>query len=348
MGDTALANTDDPRAADLALRARAGDTRAFDSLREHYRRRLRGFLRTRTLSPIGDEDLEDLEQQVWLAAYEALPGFDPEKGNFFTFLKNCIAQWKAKQWKADPRLTWLEDKEEHVQESLLCDEAANPETLMAVESLERARIEAFHLLCRLLFLCGGYPHQQLAFAFLKIIYAGGTKAQGSSATVVEQHGRTCLEPLSLEFLSRYQRISGLSPREMSRTADTLEPLHQRLALTLEEMMRRDQASLQQHARLSESSVGATTIEDYYSGHRQTPTAAISDWAYGVQKRIVSVLSGSKMDEDGEIPRHRAQTTACVRCKLRRLPPCADLEDPLAGAIPERGNSCVAATWLENL
>src|SRR4051794_30279212 len=81
------------------LRAQRGEQSAYDMLRRKYRPLVRGEVRKR-LHCVGADDLEDLEQNVWVAAWKALPGF---RGAclFSTWLaavsKNVVFEWIRKQ-----------------------------------------------------------------------------------------------------------------------------------------------------------------------------------------------------------------------------------------------------------
>jgi RNA polymerase sigma-70 factor (ECF subfamily) len=69
--------------ADLIRRAQADDENAFCSLAEHYARRiyLLAFHYCRNT-----QDAEDLSQEVWLKAYQALAGFRADS-SFYTWLR---------------------------------------------------------------------------------------------------------------------------------------------------------------------------------------------------------------------------------------------------------------------
>src|SRR5438105_4443653 len=80
-------------------RAQRGEQSAYDTLRRKYRALVRGEIRKR-LHGIGSDDLEDLEQSVWIATWKALPGF---RGAclFSTWLaaisKNVVFEWLRKK-----------------------------------------------------------------------------------------------------------------------------------------------------------------------------------------------------------------------------------------------------------
>ena len=59
---------------DLCCRARQGNVEAYAQLRQEHRERVRAALRKRC-PEVGHADLEDLDQQVWIAVWTALPRY---------------------------------------------------------------------------------------------------------------------------------------------------------------------------------------------------------------------------------------------------------------------------------
>jgi RNA polymerase sigma-70 factor (ECF subfamily) len=76
--------------AELVARARAGDAEAFCTLVERHQAAVRGHL-ARFLH--GNEEIWDLAQESFLAAYESLGQFDPER-EFLAWVRG-IARYKA-------------------------------------------------------------------------------------------------------------------------------------------------------------------------------------------------------------------------------------------------------------
>lgn len=316
-----------------ALKAAHGDDGAFDALRQHYRSSLRGYIISHVLRPINGDDLDDLEQHIWLMVHNLIGEYDPEKGSFYTFVKNRVAKWEALHWNPSRKLTWLEDEEEDVRDALLMDAEGNPDYLLDIESLERVRLDAFHLLIKILFLCGGYPHQQMSFAFLKLIYGTGSKVQGSAAQVIDNHSDTMLCELAREFVVQYKQLSGLNDQEMLRCVESFVPFGKRLSLTVADLMSSDKTSKMQNQHIADVKVSRTALKDYYAEKSQKPTAAVSDWGYGVQKKIMSIIA----DVDA--------SKSCNRCKLRYTHPCNGQDEPLKDVFASDTESKTAREWL---
>lgn len=77
----------------LLARAQRGERTAFDGLVAHHMVPLRGFLRRR----LPNDAVEDVIQETFLAAWSALPGFEP-RVRFKTWLYR-IALYKAVDWQ---------------------------------------------------------------------------------------------------------------------------------------------------------------------------------------------------------------------------------------------------------
>jgi RNA polymerase sigma-70 factor (ECF subfamily) len=98
--------------AELIRLAQDGDTRAFCSLAQKYERRIFSLALhyCRNL-----HDAEDLSQEVWLKAYQAIAGFRGEAA-FYTWLRQIMINTflnhnrsKVRWWGNEPtRITWLE------------------------------------------------------------------------------------------------------------------------------------------------------------------------------------------------------------------------------------------------
>src|SRR5882724_9486180 len=86
---------------DTSLRhlAQPGCFEAYTQLQEVHRGLVRGELRKRSAG-LADSDIEDLEQEVWLAAWTALPRFRGDSA-FATWLvgitKNVFFAWLRRQ-----------------------------------------------------------------------------------------------------------------------------------------------------------------------------------------------------------------------------------------------------------
>ena len=112
-------------------------------------------------------DAEDMVQEIWAEAWERIHrgpnqgGYDPQKGRFYTWVV-YVARYKI--------LDWWRKRREHVglpedaDGQLPAGPFLPPDDRDA--STERLRLLVSCELFRLSFLCGGYPHEQLAFGWV--------------------------------------------------------------------------------------------------------------------------------------------------------------------------------------
>ena len=81
-GENAAAEQEGPSDDELVLKSQQGDMHAFDQLVERYHSKIYGLTYNMTSNR---EDAEDLTQEIFVKAYEALPRFKG-KSSFYTWL----------------------------------------------------------------------------------------------------------------------------------------------------------------------------------------------------------------------------------------------------------------------
>lgn len=327
--------------ARLVEKARGRNRKAFEQLVNAFQKPLVGFILTR--STASQSDAEDIAQDVWCEVWEQIHrpaeenGYDPTKGRFYTFLINYFAMPKIKDWQRDKirsheRTGMLEtDDRRGVREPAAPTQSSQPDVGLQVEEHFRLANAAFLELLRLTFLCGGYPHQQLAFAYSKLIYGQPSPRgiEGAAEKVHHEHGAVPLDTLTSTFWEAYASASRLTAELLQRINHYLDPVRFRLPLKVAELVQLDSASRTQFKRLLRKKVGQTRLRDYYAHHKGSFTAAIPDWSYKVEKRTREILglkkgaSQNKVVE--EVIQRRShgpiQPRGCNRCKLRHVPPC---------------------------
>ena len=321
----------------LLERVRNGEPKAFDELARQYQGALLGYVRARV--PASSLDPEDITQRVWVAVWKGLRqspedgGFDPTKGSFYSFVLGRYARFFVLRAREEGgkhrRESSIDELQERLGEAGELPDHSGTEPDSSLEAAERVRLrlQAFAEIFRIVFLCGGYPHQQLAFGFSKYLYGQyGDRAQ----RVHTRHGSTALEQLTDDFWKACQQVTEI-PGGMARgqLRDSLKPLEERLSLAIENLMALDKASLVHFAGLAGMTAEQTCLEDYYSQRKGGYTAAIPDWCYKVERRVREVLGLGEMMPESQILGHLDPTSgedpiregACSRCKLRRVPPC---------------------------
>ncbi|MBC7248054.1 MAG: hypothetical protein H5T73_09780 [Actinobacteria bacterium] len=330
----------------LIEEARAGNEGAWKRLRDAYAETLARYVKefVHAHFPVLlqvtdlDEFTGDVVQEVWeqfLLRLRRPPGergYDPSRiahpGSFLKWLREYFVVpkiWELgkKAAKAvppeslggDDELRWVVD-----------GETPTPEEVMMLARRVREELVASWWVLKLAFLCGGHPHQQLAFGFSKLIYGKESPrgVEGNPKKVDAEHGATPLRPLGEEFLSAYAAASQLGEEAVR---ECLGPLRERLPLTLDEIMALDRASSRRYAELLPSRAADTCLRDYYRLSRRGYTAAIPDWSYKLEKRVREVLGVFAESEAAASSRAR---DAYGRCKLRQLPPCAGKARCVAG------------------
>ncbi|GAG28384.1 unnamed protein product, partial [marine sediment metagenome] len=190
--------------------ARKGDGTAFAKLHSAFEGALIGFILGR-IHWIGVNEAVDIAQDVWIKVWKHMQDptpkrvYDPEF-SFYTFIikffaKNVIGDWKKKQ-KANKELSdALTQYQDALSSSSDDDDDAYRRFL--------GRLEMF----RLTFLCGGYPHEQLAFAFAKGIYGIETEKgeiRANCETAYERHANTPLRKLLRYYLKAYKSKSEIT------------------------------------------------------------------------------------------------------------------------------------------
>ena len=115
--------------------AQQGNAEAYTQLRQRHRERVRTELRKRCHA-LGQTDLEDLDQQVWIAVWAALPRYQGRSA-FSTWLvgltKNVLYTWL--RHKRSTELTLLRFQELSAVENCGVEESDPLNHLSAVESI---------------------------------------------------------------------------------------------------------------------------------------------------------------------------------------------------------------------
>jgi len=299
---------------------------------------LAGFISCRISGDFSNA--ENIAQNVWIDVtvnwYKnpSEGGFDPIKGTFFNYVINRFAKFHIRRYRTarsqQPVLKSLRENSENALQSLIeagSSESAE-ENLIRVSELDLVN-KVFLELFRITFLCGGYPHQQLAFAFSRHIY--GTKSprgiEGKPGKLESEFADTDLETLTHLYLRHYQRASDLPDKYFQLLKTHLQPLVLRSDTTLKELLRYSSRLLKQLGEYSECKTGKTSISMYISS-RGFKTS-VSDWCDKLERRIKTVLGLKKKGNPEDLLKEEVQSKSslnilpgsCSRCKLRHLNPC---------------------------
>ena len=326
----------------LAEEVRSGNHRAFERLFGDCRLRLRGYI----LSWPGMDEAKaaEVEQDVSTKAWAKLAvpvrsgGFDSTRASFLTWVKRYIARPAVLRALSPAgsgvpgKLVRIGAEEAALGSELPDGRARPPHELLIASADDRIRSGAYDWLFLCTFRCGGYPHQQLAFAFSKLVYGSSSHRaiEGSPERVDRMHGDTRLAALLEEFWLAYKRESHVFDAEiLCRWKGYLKPVRRRLAMTVGDLMRYYPATARQGlAPIRGARVGETCLSDYCASDQARRSAAISDWCDKVEKRVRRVLRIDPGVPGDELPdllgrracRERFEPDCGTRCKLRHACP----------------------------
>ncbi len=305
----------------LTEKARKGDKDAFNRLVEIFTLPLIGHI----LARIGGSrsDAEDIAQEVWLAAAGSIRlkpqegGFDIHKGGYYNYLINRYAKFKIRQWKQKQKRNreypFPADREfkglyPQIKDS---DESSSPDALLHFMEEREQKAKQYWELLRIVFLCGGLPHQQISFLYSKIIY--GRKSprgiEGNPKKVNERHGAESLNKLHEKFWKCFKAAAQIDESIIEGRRHYSDPLKKRLQLKVQTLVGNDSRLMKYLAKILNIQAAETNLADYYAEFAGGYSTAVPDWCYKVERRIRTVLSG--------------KGDSCRRCKLKNLPPCSD-------------------------
>jgi hypothetical protein len=153
--------------------------------------------------------------------------------------------------------------------------------------------EAMFLLMEMLFRPEtGYPHQQLGFAFSKLIYGAPSARgiQGDPTRLLTEKADTALDKLTEEFEEAYTAMLGAEGWQRDRIRRAVMPLKSRLGQTLEQTFCKDPASRDIFAHLAAKHVSESTLNEYLAAWSKPAPEAVAEWCFRVRRNIVKGLS----------------------------------------------------------
>ena len=311
--------------------ARTGDREAFNRLVQSYHKPLLGFIRGKG---VRESDCEDVAQEVWtrvwrkIGATPAEGGYNPEKGGFYTWVAYCFARYRIRDCRARERARQVVAADDPRME-----EPAQPPFDPTHEEQLRRRLAAFAELLRVTFLCGGYPHEQLAFGFTKLIYGSRSRraVEGLPRYVSRRHGAEPLDQLTRTFVDQYASVSEIDDAALAELLPAcIEPVRLRSALTVMRLIR----PLPKHLHpIKDECTGQTCLRQYYTGDPDAKGAGtthpITHWCHRVSQKVRRVLGVDADADPQEMLEDVAGRTGaaspngrvCRQCKLRSVPPC---------------------------
>ena len=248
------------------------------------------------------EDAEDIKQKAWTRAIPILRldpaegGYDPTRASFPHWFMEAFGKYCIKEWLKDRQRRPLP-----LPPVVPAGPNKSPD--------EDVRLEAFKHMFYCTFLCGGYPHEQLAFGLSQVIYGEQSNRgiEGNPQKVEECHADRPLRNLLAEFWEAFkaQQRDVADPQRLAFLDSCLNPVRQRLECRKSVLLREHAAGPGYN---QDPLVGETCLRSYWNPGGRTFTETISDWCFRVKKRVREVVTKGP--------------AACQHCKLRHAPPCA--------------------------
>ncbi|MFZ5351965.1 MAG: hypothetical protein ACOZCL_04465 [Bacillota bacterium] len=191
----------------------------------------------------------------------------------------------------------------------------------------------------LVFLCGGYPHQQLAFAISKLLYSkqSSRAVEGRLEHIYNEYSSTPFTEVLTSIKHIIWKNEDIRHEIKLDIFKAMKPLNLRLPLKILELLQEDKLARSFFKSLLDKNTCDTCFKDYYSIAKD-PSAkkssvqisnTISNWILKLENKIRNLLNIDCSEElygvldntgyNGEL----IDRDSCVSCKLRKLPPCSE-------------------------
>jgi hypothetical protein len=242
---------------ELIKRIENGDEAAKDELFKHFSQTVYGFFSARVYSP---KDIKGLVDETFKVVENELKKrkFNP-KYRFYTFLRNFAM---LPVWRIYLKTMKLSGGEE-IYENTAYTEPDQDRHIVWLEML------------RLLFLCGGKPHQIIAFCYCKLL-------EWKPVEMVNELSPFCLEKLSGQFNNTYyERVCISVDYDYFITNYCMlfiEKLDKSVTIVYTES---EYQSIQ--IEFESAMVKELLLRSFYT--EMKPTLAISNWTYRVEARL---------------------------------------------------------------
>lgn len=282
---------------ELARVAQSGDRAALSDLAATVVPKLTNRARDRFYRK---NDCEDLAHDTWRRLQENLPTYDTSQPLWpwaSTILRHvCIDAIRKDKDAGEQQLS--REQEMESRDDSRGQESGPLDILVKLEEYSRKRRNIFRVWV-ILWRYGGYPHQQLAFAYCRLI-SGDLLMRPSK--VCERHGRTKLDDLARECYEDYRRGTRFfeGDKEAKELRIAMNPLFEHLACQFGELCWvNPHDNIKAYDRdLLETRTGRTSMSSY-AAEGKLQSRHIYNWVDKVYRRIMREMLG-EMGSDAEI------------------------------------------------
>jgi len=311
-GSAPAPDTDEAHERALGIRARDGDQAALDDLLRRLEPELRRFIGAQVRRRGGGRpvDVDEVFQDYQIYLYRRIDRYldrYPVRTFARALARNVVA-WHCFKKAPGPMPLDYQDPEvgdDLVERAIDARRDAIPEEMARAIGLdrfthaadERVVAEAFWSLLEVFYRYGGYPHQQLAFAFSILIWGrykrkstgasgGGSKVPvtGDPDRVVREHGTRELFAVNEDL---HARLLETLPVDASELAEIRAPLEARLTLSVGDLYAKDVASAKQFPQLLDRLVESTAMSDYFG---KDPRQSVAGWTRQVKDRVAKIFA----------------------------------------------------------
>lgn len=261
--------------SDLIIEASKGNKEAYEKLCQQYKRTIKGHISSRCF--YRDDAIAAIEQDTWVAVWEKISTYKPEKASFYTFVcfwADIMVRRYFSKRKEIPISALIPQDSEVSAEEIMDNLFFETQVFPYEEFL--AKCEQF---LKLTFSQGGPPHQLISFGFNKLLCGWGP------SEIVEKLSPVLLEKLTDHLIAGYKEESSLADYIIK---DCFNPLKEKMTEKVKDVLE-DEISRDTYVKLLENKVADTALENYYG---KDPEHNISDWSNKVSKRVAR-LSASQ-------------------------------------------------------
>lgn len=263
--------------------------KAFDELWRAYEVSVKGVINSWLLSPVQrNNDLDDLVNKTAWEVFERIHTYDPDISKFYTWVRIWAKYVLLRYFREQNRRLEVEmlkselkvaanEVEQDVEESIKPAVVVYEDTSDELED----RLAEFENLLRITFDQGGYPHQLIAFGFIKLL-------EWKPSEIVDE-----LKGITLRELARKLEDDYVSTLEYESkiVRNCFKPLHQKMESSLKEVIPSEDSRRIVTASPKEK-VGNTKLPDYWGAK---PEANLANWCYKVRQRVIRIMVKQGID-----------------------------------------------------